>query len=182
MAKKRSFVDRLLNATEKVGNALPHPATLFLLFALSVLLFSFIAHIFNWSGIHPGTGEEIKVVNLLSKEGFHRIILELVDNYTGFAPLGIVLWPCWGLVSQRERVDRRTHQAVGPLGAAASAHLCAGLCRYRFKFCFRYWLCLTDPPGGHHLPGSRTASHHRNGCCLCRCFRWLLRQPAHWFH
>jgi len=97
MAKKRSFVDRLLNATEKVGNALPHPATLFLLFALSVILFSFIAYLFNWSGVHPGTGEEVHVVNLLSKEGFHRILLELVDNYTGFAPLGIVLVAMLGI-------------------------------------------------------------------------------------
>jgi len=97
MAKKRSFVDRLLNATEKVGNALPHPATLFLLFALSVLVFSFIAHLVDWSGVHPGTGEEVHVVNLLSKEGFHRILLELVDNFTGFAPLGIVLVAMLGI-------------------------------------------------------------------------------------
>jgi aminobenzoyl-glutamate transport protein len=97
MAKKKSFVDRLLNATERVGNALPHPATLFLLFALSVLVFSFIAHLFSWSGVHPGTGEEVRVVNLLSKEGFHRILLELVDNFTGFAPLGIVLVAMLGI-------------------------------------------------------------------------------------
>ncbi|MCF8225119.1 MAG: AbgT family transporter [Bacteroidales bacterium] len=97
MAKKRSFVDRLLNATEKVGNALPHPATLFLLFAVSVLIFSFVAHLFSWSGIHPGTGEEVRVVNLLSKEGFHRILLELVENFTGFAPLGIVLVAMLGI-------------------------------------------------------------------------------------
>jgi aminobenzoyl-glutamate transport protein len=97
MAKKRSFVERLLNATEKVGNALPHPATLFLLFALSVVLFSFIAHLINWSGIHPGTGEEVRVVNLLSKDGFHRILLELVENFTSFAPLGIVLVAMLGI-------------------------------------------------------------------------------------
>ncbi len=97
MAKKRSFVDRLLNATEKVGNALPHPATLFLLFAVSVLVISLVAHLFDWSGVHPGTGEEVHVVNLLSKEGFHRILLELVDNFTGFAPLGIVLVAMLGI-------------------------------------------------------------------------------------
>lgn len=97
MAKKRSFVDRLLNTTERVGNALPHPATLFLLFAVSVLVLSLVAHLFDWSGVHPGTGEEVHVVNLLSKEGFHRILLELVDNFTGFAPLGIVLVAMLGI-------------------------------------------------------------------------------------
>lgn len=97
MAKKRTFVTRLLNATEKVGNALPHPATLFLLFALSVLVFSLIAHLVDWSGVHPGTGEEVHVVNLMSKEGFHRILLELVTNFTDFAPLGIVLVAMLGI-------------------------------------------------------------------------------------
>ena len=97
MVKKRSFVDRLLNATEKVGNALPHPATLFLLFALSVLVASLVAHWFDLSGVHPGTGEEVHVVNLLSKEGFHRILLELVNNFTSFAPLGIVLVAMLGI-------------------------------------------------------------------------------------
>lgn len=98
MAKKRrSFVERLLNATERVGNALPHPATLFLLFAITVVLISFVAHLFDWSGVHPGTGEEVHVVNLLSKEGIHRIMLELVENFTGFAPLGIVLVAMLGI-------------------------------------------------------------------------------------
>ncbi|MDF1570663.1 MAG: AbgT family transporter [Bacteroidales bacterium] len=97
MAKKRTFVTRLLNTTEKIGNALPHPATLFLLFALSVLVFSLIAHWTNWSGVHPGTGEEVHVVNLMSKEGFHRILLELVTNFTDFAPLGIVLVAMLGI-------------------------------------------------------------------------------------
>lgn len=97
MTKRKSFIARFLNATEKVGNALPHPATLFLLFALSVLVLSLVAHWLNWSGVHPGTGEEIFPVNLLSKEGFHRIQLELVTNFTGFAPLGIVLVAMLGI-------------------------------------------------------------------------------------
>lgn len=98
MAKgKKNRVERLLNVVEKVGNALPHPATLFLLFALSVLLFSLIAHWADWSGVHPGTGEVVHPVNLLSKEGFHRILLEMVDNFTGFAPLGIVLVAMLGI-------------------------------------------------------------------------------------
>ncbi len=97
MASKRSFIDRTLTVTEKVGNALPHPATLFLLFALSVLFLSLFTHLLGWSALHPATGEEIHVVNLLSREGFHRVILELVDNFTGFAPLGIVLVAMLGI-------------------------------------------------------------------------------------
>jgi len=41
--KKQSFLARMLNVTEKAGNALPHPATLFLIFALLALVFSWLA-------------------------------------------------------------------------------------------------------------------------------------------
>ncbi len=51
----------------------------------------------GWEAIHPATGELIKPVNLLSHDGIHRIILEMVDNFTGFAPLGIVLVAMLGI-------------------------------------------------------------------------------------
>jgi len=97
MAKRGTWINRFLNITERVGNALPHPATLFAIFALLTILFSGIAYWLGWSAIHPGTGEPVTVVNLLSKDGFHRILLEMVDNFTGFAPLGIVLVAMLGI-------------------------------------------------------------------------------------
>jgi len=97
MIQKRTLFQRFLSITEKAGNALPHPATLFALFALSTLVISFIAHSFGWNAVHPGTGEIIEPVNLLTVEGLHRIILEMVDNYTSFAPLGIVLVAMLGI-------------------------------------------------------------------------------------
>jgi aminobenzoyl-glutamate transport protein len=47
--------------------------------------------------VHPTTEEVIRPVNLLSEEGFHRIILEMVNNFTSFAPLGIVLVAMLGI-------------------------------------------------------------------------------------
>jgi aminobenzoyl-glutamate transport protein len=88
---KTTFFQKFLSYTEKAGNALPHPATLFALFALSVIVISFIASLLGWQAVHPGTKEIIEPVNLLTVEGLHRIILEMVDNYTSFAPLGMVL-------------------------------------------------------------------------------------------
>lgn len=95
--KKRSFLDRVLNFVEKAGNALPHPATLFGLFALATLILSAIAAWVNWTAVHPATGEIVDPVNLLSKEGMHRVILEMVDNFTSFAPLGIVIVAMLGI-------------------------------------------------------------------------------------
>ncbi|MCL2303646.1 MAG: AbgT family transporter [Lentimicrobiaceae bacterium] len=82
---------------EKGGNALPHPALLFGLFALIVLVLSAIGSLLGWHGVHPATGEEVEVVNLMSRKGVHRIILETVSNYTSFAPLGIVMVALLGL-------------------------------------------------------------------------------------
>lgn len=90
MAKKK-IGDRFLGMIEKGGNALPHPAALFGLFAVGTLIISGIASWIGLSGINPATGETIKAVNLLSVEGLHRVLLEMVTNYTGFAPLGIVM-------------------------------------------------------------------------------------------
>ncbi|MCK5775664.1 MAG: AbgT family transporter, partial [Bacteroidales bacterium] len=87
----------MLNWTERAGNALPHPATLFFLFAVIALVFSAIGHALGWEVIHPGTKEIVRSFNLLSYEGWHKIILEMVDNFTGFAPLGIVLVAMLGI-------------------------------------------------------------------------------------
>lgn len=91
------FFQKMLNWTERAGNALPHPATLFALFALSALILSAVGHFLQWEVIHPGTQELIRPVNLLSVEGIHRILLEMVNNFTGFAPLGIVLVAMLGI-------------------------------------------------------------------------------------
>ncbi len=97
MIQKRTLFQRFLSLTEKSGNALPHPATLFAIFALSTIVISFIAYSLGWQAVHPGTKEIIEPVNLLTVEGLHRIILEMVTNFTSFAPLGIVLVAMLGI-------------------------------------------------------------------------------------
>lgn len=94
---KKSLFDRFLHFVEVGGNALPHPASIFGLLAISVLLFSWMGSWLGWTAHHPATNETVSVVNLLSKEGIHKIILQLVDNYTGFAPLGIVMVALLGI-------------------------------------------------------------------------------------
>jgi len=86
-----------LGIIERGGNALPHPASLFGILALSVLIFSLVGSLLNWNAIHPATGETVDTVNLLSKDGLHRILLDMVNNYTGFAPLGIVMVALLGI-------------------------------------------------------------------------------------
>ncbi len=97
VSDKKPLIDRFLNIIEKGGNALPHPATLFFLFAVGVVILSGIASMFDMQVIHPGTKEIVKPFSLLSVEGMHMILSKMVVNFTGFAPLGTVLVAMLGI-------------------------------------------------------------------------------------
>ncbi|EJF09641.1 MULTISPECIES: AbgT family transporter [Pontibacter] len=95
--KKKSGIDKFLSIVERIGNALPHPATLFAGFALLVIILSWVASLFDLAVTHPGTGKIITPVNLLSTEGLHMILTRMVTNFTDFAPLGTVLVSLLGI-------------------------------------------------------------------------------------
>ncbi len=88
---------RSLNFIERAGNLLPHPATLFAIMAVAVVILSGVAAQFDLAVTHPGTGETISPVSLFSVPGLHRILTEMVTNFTGFAPLGTVLVAMLGI-------------------------------------------------------------------------------------
>ena len=95
--KKTRFIERILTFIENVGNALPHPATLFFIFSMLIVLLSWITSLFDISVTHPGTGEIVEPVNLVSVQGLHLMITNMVTNFTGFAPLGTVLVAMLGI-------------------------------------------------------------------------------------
>ncbi|MCS4306824.1 aminobenzoyl-glutamate transport protein [Rheinheimera pacifica] len=96
---KRGWFTRFLDTVEWFGNLLPHPVTLFAMFAAAIVLGSGIAAYFDVSAIDPrpeGTAGRaadgvIRVVNLVSVDGLQRIVSNLVTNFTNFPPLGVVL-------------------------------------------------------------------------------------------
>lgn len=96
--RKGAFA-RFLDAVEWLGNLLPHPVTLFALFAVGVVLVSGLAGALDLSVPDPRppgargrspTGV-IEVVSLMNGDGLRRIVTNLVTNFTGFVPLGTVL-------------------------------------------------------------------------------------------
>jgi len=97
VSKPTGLFGRFLNLVERAGNALPHPATLFILFALGVVIFSAILAAFKVSVAHPTSGEAIHTVSLLNVAGLHRFMAEMVTNFTSFAPLGSVLVALLGI-------------------------------------------------------------------------------------
>ena len=94
---RRGPLDRVLGGIERVGNALPHPASLFAILAAIVVVLSAGAAALDLAVTHPGTGEPVRPVSLLTLAGFHRMLTEAVRNFTGFAPLGTVLVAMLGM-------------------------------------------------------------------------------------
>ena len=92
-------ITRFLHVVEWLGNALPHPVTLFALFAAGVVVLSGILGYFELSVVDPrpegarGRADNglIEVVSLMNAEGLRMIIMNLVRNFVEFAPLGTVL-------------------------------------------------------------------------------------------
>ncbi len=102
---KRNLFTRFLDTVEWLGNCLPHPVTLFAVLALAMVLLS---GLFGWLGIAvedprplgaAGRSEDgmIRAVSLLDGDGFRRMFTGLVGNFTGFAPLGVVLVSMLGI-------------------------------------------------------------------------------------
>ncbi|MCH2124337.1 MAG: AbgT family transporter [Pirellulaceae bacterium] len=81
----------ILGLIERIGNRLPDPVTLFIVGAFVVLIGSEIAVQSGWSVKNPTTGEIEVAKSLLSSEGMQWVWSKLVTNFTGFAPLGVVL-------------------------------------------------------------------------------------------
>lgn len=95
--EKKGLTMRLLDGVERVGNKLPHPVTLFAVFALLVIIASWIASTAGVEVEDPASGETLQVVNLLSSEGIKYMFESMVENFVGFAPLGTVLVTMLGI-------------------------------------------------------------------------------------
>ena len=84
-----SRITRFLHVVEWLGNALPHPVTLFALFAAGIVLLSGILGFFELAVVDPrpagakGRADNgmIEVVSLMNADGLRMIVLNLVRNF-----------------------------------------------------------------------------------------------------
>jgi aminobenzoyl-glutamate transport protein len=89
--EKETLMYKFLKKVEVAGNKLPHPFLLFVGLTVSVMVLSFILEKIGIQAQHPVKDEIVTVKNLLSRDGFSYMILNLIKNFTGFRPLGLVL-------------------------------------------------------------------------------------------
>jgi len=86
-----------LGWVERVGNKIPHPFILFLWLIVILWIISFICAMAGVKVINPSTGDEVVAKNLLSAEGITFALTDVIKNFTGFAPLGLVLTMALGI-------------------------------------------------------------------------------------
>ncbi len=95
--EKRSFLQKSLDGVERVGNALPNPATLFIILAgITILLSGLLAYL-NVSVTYntlksDGTITEntVAVFNLMSRDGFQYMVTNVIKHFTSFFAMGTV--------------------------------------------------------------------------------------------
>jgi aminobenzoyl-glutamate transport protein len=98
-AAPKTFLQKLLDGVETVGNKVPHPAVIFFILLALVI---FLSHLFHWLGttvtyevINPQTHKveeaTASVNSLLTADGIRFMLTSMVRNFTTFGPVGIIL-------------------------------------------------------------------------------------------
>lgn len=88
---KQTWIDSMINGIEAVCNKLPPPA---ILFCILFVLVAVVGAIFSMAGVsvvNPSTGETVVSANLFSTAGLRWFLDNMIKNFTGFAPLGLVI-------------------------------------------------------------------------------------------
>lgn len=89
--EKKGLLDRMLDSIERAGNRLPDPITMFLGLAIIVAVISAICSAAGINAVNPADGSTIEIFNLLSFDGIRYLWTNVITNFAGFAPLGMVL-------------------------------------------------------------------------------------------
>lgn len=96
---KKGVFQSFLDWVERVGNKMPHPAMIFVVLSIAIII---ISHICAKAGVNVTIDlvdkvngginrTNVKAVSLLTPEGIRYMFESAEKNFTGFAPLGTVL-------------------------------------------------------------------------------------------
>ncbi|MCT4594790.1 MAG: AbgT family transporter [Anaeromicrobium sp.] len=97
---KKSKFEKFISGVENIGNKLPHPFWLFVSLSIIIMVLSFaLAQMgvevtyLKASKVATEAPEEVTIAvrNLLSKEALQSFFTNFTSNYSGFAPLGLVM-------------------------------------------------------------------------------------------
>jgi len=98
-APSKTFLQKLLDGVETVGNKVPHPAVIFFILAGLVIVLSHLFYLLgtsvDYEVVNPQTHKvehaTATVNSLLSGDGIRFMLTSMVRNFTNFGPVGIIL-------------------------------------------------------------------------------------------
>lgn len=126
--KQQKESSGFLGAVERVCNKLPSPVTLFVILFFIVAVISLICGgIFHLKMINPATKKLVEVRNFFSQSGLTWLLTNFVKNFTGFAPMGLVLSMTMGisLCEQAGLVDVMLRRFTGNVNATLLPYVIA---------------------------------------------------------
>lgn len=77
----------ILEWIERIGNQLPDPVLLFVIFAVVIIAISWLGALLGWSAVNPGDGSVVTAFSLLSREGIVKMFTEFSSNIKSFSAL-----------------------------------------------------------------------------------------------
>lgn len=90
-------VGGFLGWIERIGNKIPDITMLFIAaFFITCILSALLSNV-HFGYVHPTTGKEITVNNMLSAKALVTLMTKMVTNYSGFPPLGMVIVATLGI-------------------------------------------------------------------------------------
>ncbi len=98
-APKKKVVERLLDTVEKVGNAVPHPAVIFVILIAVLMVLSHVLYLAGASVTYESLNPDTDVVettttaaqSLLTGEGLRFMFAGVVDNVMDFTSVGVII-------------------------------------------------------------------------------------------
>jgi len=95
----KTFLQKMLDGIERVGNRVPHPAVIFFILTGLVIVLSHLFYLLGTSVVYevvnPQTHQvehaRATVNSLLSADGIRFMLTSMVRNFTNFGPVGIIL-------------------------------------------------------------------------------------------
>lgn len=90
-------VGGFLGWIERVGNKIPDITMLFIAAFFITCIVSAICSTIHFGYLHPTTGKEITVTNMLSPQSLVTLMTKMVSNFAGFPPLSMVIVATLGI-------------------------------------------------------------------------------------
>src|SRR5215813_8046490 len=98
-ALPKTFLQKVLDGIERVGNRVPHPAVIFFILSGLVIVLSYLFYLLGTSVayevVNPQTHQvehaTATVNSLLSADGIRFVLISMVPNFMNFGPVGIIL-------------------------------------------------------------------------------------------